>query len=118
MERTIEKQLGFSTITIKITELGKDYHMSIYGGQKPHVGCVVLAIPRPSLTGDGSLSVTSSVINVTGHKDEIIIRKLAEALCKKKNCIVSASGGFHMDGILKEQITELMEIVDEIILEL
>ena len=34
-----EKQLTFSKITVQITELGEDYHIMLWGGDKPHIGC-------------------------------------------------------------------------------
>ncbi|MBQ7795750.1 MAG: hypothetical protein IJ374_04220, partial [Lachnospiraceae bacterium] len=79
------KELSFSWLEIKATRVGDDILAWICGGDKPHIGCTVQAIPRPSLSGDGSVSVTSSVINVTGHKDEDLCRKVAETLCKKYN---------------------------------
>ena len=67
-------------ITIEICEkaIGEDLVLTLSGGEKPHIGCVVQAVPRPSLSGDGTISVTSSVINLTGHKDEFLCRRLAE----------------------------------------
>ena len=61
--------------------IGSDILMCIEGGDRPHIGCTVQAISRKSLTGSGENSVTSSVINVTGHKDEFLCRKAAEAVC-------------------------------------
>ena len=51
-------------ITIEICEkaIGEDLVLTLSGGEKPHIGCVVQAVPRPSLSGDGTISVTSSVI--------------------------------------------------------
>ena len=77
-ERIIEKVLSFTKLTVKITKIGNDYHIILAGGDRPHIGCTVLAIPRPSLKGDGKVSSTASVINVTGHKDEYLCRYLAE----------------------------------------
>ena len=53
-------------ITIEICEkaIGEDLVLTLSGGEKPHIGCVVQAVPRPSLSGDGTISVTSSVINL------------------------------------------------------
>ena len=57
-------------ITIEICEkaIGEDLILTLSGGEKPHIGCVVQAVPRPSLSGDGTISVTSSVINLTGQQ--------------------------------------------------
>lgn len=106
MERIIEKELSFLTLKLEISTLGKDINILVSGGSA-HIGCTVLALPRPSLTGDGTLSSTSSVINVTGHKDEQVCRYIAEAICAKKNTTVVCTGGIHIDGITKEQIEEL-----------
>ncbi|MCI6465775.1 MULTISPECIES: prenylated flavin chaperone LpdD [Faecalicatena] len=113
-EEIYEKKLSFSRIRVRVTKVGEDYSILTTGGEKPHIGCTVLSVPRPSLTGDGSVSVTSSVINLTGHKDEKICRYLAEQTAKKKNAVVSCSGGFHMDDITETQITEVMAAVAEI----
>lgn len=110
----IIKKLSFAELTVFVMPVGNDYHILFRGGGRPHIGCCVLAIPRKSLTGDGRGSCTSSVINVTGHKDEQICRHLAEILCIQKEAVTVCSGGFHMDHITPQQIEELMEAVKEI----
>ena len=121
MERTVsvgtplllEKELSFSKIYVQVTRLGSDYNIVIQGGEKPHVGCTVLAVPRPSLKGDGRISTTASVLNVTGHKDEMICRYLAERISSRENAVVVCTGGFHMDGIKEGQIQEVQDAVRE-----
>ena len=49
--------------------IGEDVLICLKGGERPHLGCVVQTEPRVSLTGDGSVSATSSVLNFPGHKD-------------------------------------------------
>lgn len=114
MGRIIEKQLSFAELSIQVDYIGEDYHIIIRGGDRHHIGCTVLAVPRLSLTGDGSISVTSSVINVTGHKDEVICRRLAEKVARRKNAITVCTGGFHIDHICKEQIDEVIQAVDDL----
>ena len=106
-----EIPLSFSTASLTVTRLGEDVSLLFSGGELPHVGCTVLAVPRPSLTGDGSVSATSSVINVTGHKDEAVCRYLAEKVCRETGRTVVCTGGFHVDGITPEQIAEVLEAV-------
>lgn len=106
--RSYEIGLSFSKLTIEITDVGQDRAVLVYGGEKPHIGSTVMAFPRPSLTGDGSISATSSVLNAVGHKDEAICRMIAEAIAARENCIVVCTGGFHIDGITPDQIRELM----------
>ena len=112
-ETVIERKLSFSEIRIHIMKLGTDYNIVMEGGQSPHVGCTAMAIPRPSLTGDGTISATSSVLNVTGHKDEELCRYLAETVAKRKHGIVVCTGGFHMDHATPAQIKEVLEIVQD-----
>lgn len=114
MRKRVEKKLSFSVITVEMVQLGEDWLLTLSGGEKPHIGCVVMAVPRPSLTGSGQVSATSSVVNLTGHKDEELCRLLAERTAKEKNAVTVCTGGFHMDRISREQIAEVMEAVREI----
>ena len=79
----------------------------IQGGDKPHSGCTVMAVPRPSLSGNGERSVTSSVMNLTGHKDESICRMFAEDVCRTCGKTVVCTGGVHLENITAEQINEV-----------
>lgn len=113
-----ERQLSFSKLTVQVTPLGEDYNILIWGGEKPHVGCTVLAVPRPSLTGDGSRSATASVLNVTGHKDEQICRYLAEQTAKHTGAVVACTGGFHIEHAAEAQIQEVIKAVEDIACEI
>lgn len=116
MEGTIvyDKELSFSKISMHITKVGDDYNIVLEGGEKPHIGCTVIAIPRLSLKGDGSISCTSSVFNLTGHKDEMICRYAAEKICAEKKAVVACCGGFHIDEISEERIEEVIIAVKEL----
>lgn len=109
--RTYVYALACTEIRIQITKVGDDYNIVVSGGDRPHVGCTVLAVPRPSLTGDGHISVTSSVLNVTGHKDEAICRCLAEQVAQKQNAVTVCTGGVHMDQASPELIREILDAV-------
>ena len=94
--------------------MGKDYTLAVYGGDTPHVGSVVMAIARPSLTGEG-VSATSSVLNGLGHKDEAVARVFAEAIAKQKLCTVVCSCGIHVDNITPEQIELVHNCCDRLL---
>lgn len=96
------------SVCCQIIPMGKDYTLAVYGGDTPHVGSVVMAVARPSLTGEG-VSATSSVINGIGHKDEEVGRIFAETVAKAKLCTVVCSCGIHVDNIGSEQIAAVME---------
>lgn len=110
MERIVE--LSFARLRLRAERAGADYCLLLEGGSAPHIGCAVLALPRPSLWEDGSRSATASVLNVVGHKDEAVCRLLAERVAARKNAIVVCTGGFHVDGISREQIAELTRAVE------
>ncbi|MCI2049296.1 MAG: dihydrodipicolinate synthase family protein [Lachnospiraceae bacterium] len=106
-------RLSFAELTVTVRRVGEDLLVLAEGGDKPHLGCTVLALPRPSLRGDGSVSCTSSVLNRAGHRDEEICRYLAEKCAVKYDTAVVCTGGFHVDGITKEQIAEVLAAVKE-----
>ena len=114
----IKKKLTFTDICVEIRRLGSDYHILVSGGERPHVGCTVLAVPRLSLDGSGRMSSTASVLNVTGHKDEEVCRFLAEKVSAGKKATVVCTGGIHMDGITKEQIAEIVKAMQIIAVEI
>lgn len=106
-------KLSFAELMIATDFLGEDILITVKGGDKPHIGTAVLAVPRLSLTGDKTISTTSSVLNVTGHKDEVICRMLAEKAAQKYEVTAVCVGGFHMDGISAGQIKEVISAVRE-----
>ena len=111
VRRRFTHQLSFSQIEIQATRVGRDIQLLLQGSSSPHIGCMVLATPRPSLKGDGSRSATASVINVTGHKDEALCRYLAEKVAAAANVVVVCTGGFHIDGMTPKQIQEVQAAV-------
>ena len=56
MERMLTKKATAAGYTMEVTvmKIGEDFQICLAGGEKPHIGCVVQAVPRESLTGDGS----------------------------------------------------------------
>ena len=73
-ERVVERTLsdGGLSIHYRLERLGGDLLLTVTGGAA-HVGCVVLATHRQSLTGSGADSADSSVLNRSGHKDEFLL---------------------------------------------
>lgn len=104
------KELLFDNLTLccEVISMGRDVTIAVYGGDTPHIGSIVLSVPRPSLTGDG-ISVTSSVLNGIGHKDEEIARLFAETVARQYNCTVCCSCGIHIDNITPAQIQVVQE---------
>jgi len=105
--------LSFAQIRIGLEWIGEDVLLIVSGGERPHIGCTVMSVPRPSLTGDGATSCTSSVLNLTGHMDEGICRVLAEKACRAFGRTTVCTGGFHKDSLTPEELAEIQQAVKE-----
>lgn len=101
-------------ITCQIVPMGKDFTLSVFGGTLPHVGSVVMAQARPSLTGTG-ISATSSLLNCVGHKDEAVARKFAEAVAVQNNCTAVCACGIHLDAITPKQLQQVQICCDRLL---
>lgn len=104
------RKLSFSSIRVEARRVGEDLEMTVSGGERPHIGTVVLAVPQGEA---GQVHVTSSVLNVPGHRDEAICRSLAERAAREYQVTVACLGGFHFDGITREQIQEVLRAAEE-----
>lgn len=94
--------------------LGNDLLLSIWGGTIPHIGSVSITQPRPGITKPEKRSVTSSVYNFIGHKDEAVARFCAEkiaAACDKKTVAVA---GIHVENASPADITTILNNVDKL----
>ena len=104
----VSEELPFVELTLAAWRVGADYVVVVSGGAA-HVGCAVLAVPRPSLKGDETASSTASTLNVCGHKDDVVCRAVAERVCAAMNARVACTGGVHVDGISVGQITQISD---------
>ena len=93
-------------LSLRLSSCGEDWSVLLLGGKQPHIGAVVLAVPRPSLTGRG-ISCDCWVNPVPGHKDYVTARPLAEQLCTASGRIVAVSAGIHIDHASKEQLVQI-----------
>lgn len=98
---SFEHALG--TIEVSIKHLGACVVVCVSGGDEPHIGSVVLAEARASLTGEGT-SATSSVLNRLGHKDEFVARTVAETLAAALDTTACCICGIHKDNATPEDI--------------
>lgn len=89
-------QVAGHMIDARVSVLGNDLLIHLTGGERPHIGSVILCEPRQSLTGTGR-SATSSVLNVPGHYDEIPGRRLAESVAAGSNRRVCCVCGIHYE---------------------
>ena len=84
--------------------LGKDLLVAIWGGEKPHIGAVAVAQPRPSLSDPAVTGATASVFCFLGHKEDEPAKAAAEILAATLNTQVVVTAGMHWDNISEEGI--------------
>ena len=97
--RSFSVRSGNLTLECRLIPSGRDLNVTVTGGSSPHIGSVSLAVPRPSLRGDGSTSATVSTLNLTGHKDGELGDEFARALSSVLNCVTVVTCGVHTDGL-------------------
>ncbi|AOT72040.1 hypothetical protein [Geosporobacter ferrireducens] len=99
MYATFHVSVGEDSLHLKSSIVRTQDGINIYvgGGGKTHIGTTVISQPRPSLTGDGSRSCTTSVFNILGHKDDEIAVPIAEEICKHFNEVTVVTAGIHIE---------------------
>lgn len=98
---------GRCRISLILIDTGNGLHGLLTGGEKPHVGGVVLALPRPSLSGKG-WSADLCITPVPGHKDVDVARTVADTLARSLQCPVVVTAGIHSDYLRPEELSEII----------
>lgn len=101
-------------INIKVFAIGNDLCVIISGGDSPHIGAVTLSIPRPGLSDSAAISASTSVLTLTGHKDDEAARLVSHMLASGLNKNVVATCGIHVDDITAGEIGIVMDMLKEL----
>ncbi len=102
-------------IEAEAVRIGDDLLVFIWGGERPHIGAVAAAQPRPSLADDAARSATSSVLTYLGHKEDEIVKPVSEKLAAALGRNVVVSAGLHWDDLNQAAIGTIRARVEEII---
>lgn len=94
---------GIHAVTLRFLDSGNGLCLLLTGGEAPHIGCVVMAVPRPSLRGSGTSCDVYS-LPVPGHKDGDVAIPLAKYLCSNIRTVITLSAGIHVDNATAEDI--------------
>jgi gallate decarboxylase subunit D len=89
---------------------GDDLVVTLGGGARPHVGCVVVAQPHASAAEPGRTRVTASVLAIPPHREEALARPLAEALARALGAVVTVAAGVHDDNLTPEGIATYLRL--------
>ncbi len=90
---------GKYKVWLKQQKIGDDLVFFLGGGQRSHVGGVVICEPGKK----------AQAIRLEGHFDDVVLKPIAEAACKKYKTKVVALGGVHVDHATKQKIDLLVE---------
>ena len=105
-------------IRVHAEEMGDGLCVNICGGDRAHIGSVAIAEPRPSLTGDGSISATVSTYNCIGHKDGEVADAVAGALASRLNRRTVVVCGIHYGAVSPEMFEAIRTLTEQITNEL
>jgi hypothetical protein len=111
---TLEAQWGRLQLQLAAVPMGRDLCVTLAGGDRPHIGAVALSQGRPSLTGNGSKSATTSVLALPGHKEDDLARALARSLATSLDASVCVACGIHLDDILPEELEQVPGLVEDL----
>ena len=96
---------GKYKVFLKQIKLDEELVYILGGGEKSHIGGVVICEPDKE----------PQVIRLKGHYDDIVLKPIAEAACKKYNKKVVAVGGVHVDNATKKEIDLLVNNCKELV---
>ena len=116
---TVRTHEGEYDITANVRLIGPDVLVAIWGGEKPHIGAVAMAQPRPSLKDPDITSATASVFTYVGHKEDDLSKAAAEILAATLNTNVVVTAGIHWDKLSQKGIQQIIhnsEILIDLIL--
>lgn len=106
---TLQTRTGRYDLHAGVTRVGeKDWLVCIWGGDRPHIGAVGMALPRPSLKDPNKTSSTVSVFTYPGHKEDQLVRHAAESLSAALGGNVVVCAGAHWEVMGPEGIEEVI----------
>ena len=105
---------GEFALSLELYAVGQDLLAVLQGG-RAHLGCAVLAVPRPSLADPEQIGCTSSVLNRVGHKDEVLCRRFAEELCVHTGRATVCTGGLHWDHLSEQQFHRVSQAAEQLL---
>lgn len=120
MELKVKTERGAYDLEAFVKGIGQDFLIAVWGGERPHIGAVAVAQPRPSLRDERVTSATASVFCFLGHKEDVIAKDAAEKVASALNANVTVTAGIHWDdmddpaiGLVVENSRDLITMIIE-----
>ena len=95
--------------------IGDDVLIYIWGGDRPHIGAVAAAQPRPNLADAEKVSATASVLTYLGHKEDEVVKRASEAIAAALDTNVVVTAGIHWDDLSQTEIATILSRCKEIV---
>lgn len=86
-------------IKADITHMGDDILISVYGGDRPHIGSCVL---------------NGKSLTISNHKDFIALEVIYRIIKKHTSSNICLVGGIHVKNITKSQIDTVLKLCEEL----
>lgn len=86
-------------IRAQVLVLDRGVHISLFGGELPHIGAVSVADPGGRVT----------TIQFPGHKEALVSEMWAGELVRRKLLPAVVEAGIHYDRLTREQIALVVE---------
>jgi hypothetical protein len=96
---------GKYKVFLEEKKIDEDLIYILRGGERSHIGGVVICEP----------SKKSHILRLEGHYDDIVLKPIAEAACKKYKKRVAAIGGVHVDNASDMEINILVKNCKDLI---
>jgi hypothetical protein len=108
--QNVSLSVGEGRHRVEITAVltGDGVSVLITGGERPHVGAVVMCVPRNSLSGEG-ISCDSWILPVPGHKDTEAAQPVAEMICRALGQTTVVTAGIHIDKAVGWELELLLD---------
>jgi len=90
---------GKYKIWLEQKNIGNDKIFIVGGGEKSHIGGLVVCVPNKE----------PKIVRIGNHYDHVILLPIAEEGCKKYNVKSVAIGGVHIEKASKEEIETIIK---------
>jgi hypothetical protein len=91
---------GKHTVFLEEKEIGNEVLLTLYGGEKPHIGVIVVAEPGKE---------TKVFKTEERHKDDIVAVPIAEKKRDSTNKKVVCIAGIHVENATSEDINTIVQ---------
>lgn len=103
----LHRSLYGERITAQVLQLAEGIHISVFGGQCPHIGAVSISDPQGAC----------STVQFPGHKDSAVSERWLAALTGAGYRPAVVEAGIHYDNLNKQGIAAVLALTNEMLTE-